>query len=86
VVPAVDTYVFAFDSPFMAHGYVFRLTRNLTNIAIYRDGEHVIVLDGSGDQNKPGVLRPEILRLARESGVIRTLRPTKTHPGVDSEK
>lgn len=67
-------YVFAFDSPYAALRYCQRLFEHLTDIAYFRSGEHVIVIDGRGDQ------RRTILRLSRESGAIRRVRPPRTEP------
>lgn len=56
------TYLFAFRDEAAALRFVERLCFMLKHIAVYRDGPHVKVLDGSPiDQGA------QIVRLARES-------------------
>ncbi len=72
-MPRPPTYVFAFADCAAALRFVERLVLVLHHVAIYRDGEHVIVLDGGDDDRGR-----EINRLARESSAA-ILAPT-THP------
>jgi hypothetical protein len=57
-----QTYHFAFTTVQAARGFVFRLTRELMDIAIYRDESEVHVIDG-GDEDQ----RERIYQLARAS-------------------
>jgi hypothetical protein len=56
--------VLAFDTPAAARVFVHRLARSLDHVAIFIDGEHVIVIDGTEGEPR----RREIGRIARGSG------------------
>jgi hypothetical protein len=73
----VDHYALAFEDAARARVYVHRVAHYLRDVALYVDGPHVLVLDGTGVQREP------ILRLARESGaaVLRQRPPRPTRPG-----
>jgi hypothetical protein len=55
-------YLFAFEDAARARIFVKRLVLNLRRLAIYVDGEHVRVIDGS-----PEGQHAEIIRLAKGS-------------------
>lgn len=55
-------YLFAFEDAARARVFVKRLALNLRRIAIFIDGEHVRVIDGS-----PNGQHDEIIRLAKGS-------------------
>lgn len=69
-MPDVDrTYLFAFDSAANARIFVEKLTLHVRHVAIFVDGAHVRVIDGSEYGQ-----REAILRHARQSGAMHAVR------------
>jgi hypothetical protein len=58
-------FLFAFETPERARVFVKRLVLTLRHVAVFVDGEHVRVIDGSDDGQAE-----EIVRLARTSGAF----------------
>lgn len=57
------SYIFAFKDSGAALRFVQRLVFTLGEVAVCRNGEHVIVIDGSAGPDR----RAAIMQLARES-------------------
>lgn len=63
--PPDRTFLFAFETPERARTFVRRLVLTLQHLALFIDGEHVHVIDGS-EQGQAA----EIVRLALSSGAF----------------